>query len=727
MTQNRKNKVNIKSNLLNPGSNCDRIANAERVRFLVDGENYFQALREAIKRAQRAVYILSWDIDSNFLLQRDGSDDGYPVRLGEFLDAIAAEKPDLNIYILNWDFAVLFALDRELLPIYKLDWKSHRRVHFRLDDQLPDGASQHQKIVVIDDALAFVGGLDITKGRWDTNKHLPADKNRDVIGNKTSRPYHDVQVMLAGDCARELGATARDNWLKATGEQLPGIEPGNIAQLWPDDTNVDIQQVPVAIAYTYARFKDRPQTRHIQQLYIDAIASAKNFIYLENQYFTTPGVGNALREQLQNENGPEIVLVTPKLTDGWISQHTMDVLRVRLVKKLKRADKHHRLRVFYPDGRGLDNDPINVHAKLMVVDDQLVTVGSANLNNRSMALDNECNIAIHAKDHPDAQQALTGFRNRLLAEHLDCQPSEFETLLTEKGSLVAAIDALNHEQSRYLSDLPLELPKDVDQYVPDTEIVDPEHPIELENLINTLIPEEEHVSARKRILTWAAVVGVVFTLAGLWHWTPLQQWVNLDTVTAVIDRIQALPAAPLLIIVGFVIAGMLAFPFTVLIVASVIAFGTIAGFLYALVGGTLSAVASYGIGQIAGRHTVRKLAGERLNRISKKLAQHGVLTIVTVRIVPVAPFTIINLVAGASHIKFRDYFIGTTLGMTPGMLAIAILVDRVNATITEPNLTNAGILALSMGVVMVAAFVLVKWLMKRSREQDLPISQSKPE
>ncbi|MGD8569716.1 MAG: VTT domain-containing protein [Gammaproteobacteria bacterium] len=715
------------SNLLASGSNCDRIVTAERVRFLVDGENYFHTLRDAIKRAQRAVYILSWDIDSNVLLERSSTNDGYPARLGEFLDAVAAEKPELNIYILNWDFAVLFALDRELLPIYKLDWKSHDRVHFRLDNQLPDGASQHQKVVVIDDALAFVGGLDLTKGRWDTNDHLPNNKKRDVIGKKIARPYHDVQTMLAGDCARELGAMARDNWLKATGQQLPTIEPGNIAQLWPDDVNVDIRQIPVAIAYTYAQFKQRPQTRQIQQLYTDAIASAKKFIYLENQYFTTPAVGDALRAQLKKTDGPEIVLVTPKVTEGWLSQHTMDVLRVRLVNKLKRADKHNRLRVYYPDGRGLDENPINVHAKLMVVDDQLTTVGSANLNNRSMALDNECNIAIHATDNPDAQQALAGFRNRLLAEHLGCQQSQFEAVLEEKDSLIATIDSLNHDRTRHLSELPLKLPKDVDQYVPDTEIVDPEHPIEMDKLINTLIPEEEHVPARKRILTWVAVVTVVFTLAGIWHWTPLQQWVNLDTIAAAIDRIRTLPGAPLLIIAGFVIAGLVAFPFTVLIVASVIAFGSLAGFIYALVGGTLSAVASYGIGHIAGRGTVRKLAGERLNRISKKLARHGILTIVTVRIVPVAPFTIINLVAGASHIKFRDYFVGTMLGMAPGMLAITILVDRVNATITQPSLTNASILAVAMGLVVIAAFILVKWLMRRSREQDLPIGQSRTE
>ena len=711
------------SQVLSAGSNCDRVENAERIRFLVDGNNYFYALREAIKRAQHAVYILSWDIDSSVSLQRDDTNDGYPVQLGEFLNAVVTEKPELNIYILNWDFAMLFTLDRELLPVYKLDWKTHRRVHFRLDDQQPDGASQHQKVVVIDDALAFVGGLDLTKGRWDTSDHLPFNSKRDHIGDKISRPYHDIQALIAGDCARELGNMVRQNWLNATQQKLPVIEPGDIEQLWPDSVPVDIKQVPVGIAYTYAKFKNRPETRQVQQLYIDAVLSAKKYIYLENQYFTTPPVAEALKQQLQNDDGPEIILVTPKTTDGWLSQYTMDVLRVRLVNNLKKADKHNRLRVYYPDAPGLDKNPINVHAKLMVVDDNLATVGSANLNNRSMALDNECNIVIHAGDHQEARHELAGLRNRLMAEHLGSDKHTVEATIAGNNSLIATIDALHNSEARHLSELPLTLPKDVDKYVPDVEIVDPEHPIEMEKLVKKLIPEEEQVPARTRILTWLGAATVLLALAGSWQWTPLKEWVNLDTVSSIIEWIRALPAAPLLVILGFVIAGLVAFPFSLLIIASVVAFGTLWGFVYAMIGGTLSAITTYGIGNFAGRNMVRKLAGEKLNRISKKLAQHGILTIVTIRIVPVAPFTVINMVAGASHINFRDYFMGTVLGMAPGMLAISILVNRVNATINDPGLANVGILVAAIGLVALTAFAIVKWLMKQAGEENVPVNQ----
>lgn len=114
---------------------------------------------------------------------------------------------------------------------------------------------------------------------------------------------------------------------------------------------------------------------------------------------------------------------------------------------------------------------------------------------------------------------------------------------------------------------------------------------------------------------------------------------------------------------------------------------------------------------------MRKLAGDRLNRISRKLAQHGLLTIVTIRVVPVAPFTIINLVAGASHIKFRDYVVGTALGMAPGMAAIVLLTDTIGKTIKQPDLTHISLLTATVGALVLVAFVLVKWLMKKSKKE----------
>ena len=125
--------------MLVPGRNCWRIERAERVAFLVDGEEYFTAVRSALAKARHSIFILGWDIDSRMRLVPDGANDGLPELLGDFLNEVVARRPELHGYVLSWDFAMLYAMEREWLPIYKLGWRTHRRLTFRLDDKHPIG------------------------------------------------------------------------------------------------------------------------------------------------------------------------------------------------------------------------------------------------------------------------------------------------------------------------------------------------------------------------------------------------------------------------------------------------------------------------------------------------------------------------------------------------------------------------------------------------------------
>jgi len=139
-------------------------------------------VRAAISRAKHSVFILGWDFDSRIRLV-PGVQDGYPEELGEFLKEVVRRTPELRMYVLSWDFAMVFALDREWVPLYKLGWRSEPtpRLEFRLDDRHPPGGSHHQKVVVVDDAVAFVGGLDLTHGRWDTPAHRREEPHRSEI------------------------------------------------------------------------------------------------------------------------------------------------------------------------------------------------------------------------------------------------------------------------------------------------------------------------------------------------------------------------------------------------------------------------------------------------------------------------------------------------------------------------------------------------------------------
>lgn len=700
--------------ILKPGYNCWRVAPARRVAFLVDGDAYFRAFRAAAWRARERLLMLGWDIDSRVRLLREAPADDTPNTLCEFLNAIVSRPRGPNAYVLTWDFAMLYALDREWLPIYKLDWRTHRRLHFRMDGRHPPGGSHHQKVVVVDDRVAFVGGLDLTRARWDTPEHRPEDPRRvDAADTPPYRPFHDLQMLVEGDIAAVLAELVCDRWQRATGERLDPIR-GAAGNAWPPEVAPDIEDMMVAVARTDLAFDGRPEVREVELLYRDAIRAARKHIYIENQFFTAPVIADALADRLREPDGPEVIMVTGLHTDGWLSQHTMDVIRGRMVQRLRDADRYGRLRVYYPDIPGLRDQCLNVHSKVMIVDDEFVRVGSANLNNRSMGIDTECDLAFESGGEARIQPCIARLRARLLAEHLGTTPEAVAEQAARHARLGVAIDALRRD-GRTLKPLPLPPPEEIASWLPDPQLLDPERPIDPAKLTDELVPLEERAPAERRILVAAGTLLLLLGLAAAWRWTSLGELLDIDTLTRQIAAFRDLPAAPVLALGAFVLGGLLVIPVTLLVVASALAFGPLLGFVYSLVGAVASAVVLYGLGRWLGRDAVRRFAGSRLNRLSRRLAQRGILTMIFVRVVPVAPFSVVNLVAGASHIGFRDYVLGTVLGMSPGIALIAVFIDRIGATVREPG---PGAVLLLGGVVLLialATYGLRRWAARHGK------------
>jgi len=399
-------------------------------------------------------------------------------------------------------------------------------------------------------------------------------------------------------------------------------------------------------------------------------------------------VVGALAARLQEPQGPEVVVNLPLSTDGWLANNSMDAIRVRLIDRLRAADTHRRLAVYYPALADAAEPPINLHAKVMIVDDHLARVGSSNLNNRSMGLDTECDLAIESHEaQPHVAAAIRRFRGRLLGEHLNVPARRVDETLHASGSLIEAIETLRGP-GRSLAPLEPKLRRVEYPLLTDTELVDPERPIDPDALLEQLVPGAETRSAGVRIFAWGLVLLASLALAGAWRFTPLGQWLDGSGLSGVFESVRGWWGTPLVMVALFVIAGFLMIPLTLLIIGSVLTFGPWVGFVYSLAGALASAVAAYGLGERLGRGHVRRLAGRRINAISRRLAARGLLTVMAVRIVPVAPFTVVNLVAGASHIRFRDYMIGTLLGMTPGMLAVVVLTDRVSASLHSPDTPN---------------------------------------
>jgi phosphatidylserine/phosphatidylglycerophosphate/cardiolipin synthase-like enzyme/uncharacterized membrane protein YdjX (TVP38/TMEM64 family) len=687
--------------LLRPGRNCWRIEHAHRFAMLVDADAYFRAVRRAICNARHSIFILSWDIDSRTWLVPAGANDGYPEPLGDFLHAVVASRPGLRAYVLNWDFAMLYALEREWLPVYKLDWRTHKRLAFRMDARHPIGGSHHQKVVVIDDQLAFVGGLDLTRCRWDTPAHAGHDPLRTDCDGKPHGPFHDVQAMVDGDVARALGELARLRWRRATG-QAAVVCCDNRHDPWPADVAPDLSDIDIAISRTEPAFEGREGVHEVRQLHLDAIAAAHRFLFFENQYFTSGMIADALAARLDERDGPEVFVISPRTQSGWLEQATMGVLRARAHRRLLEADRYGRYRMYCPHIPGLDDQCLNVHSKVFSVDDALFSVGSANLSSRSMALDTECNISFEAKgrDAPRIRAAISRLRSRLLAEHLDTVPEAVEAEVEASNSLHAAVLKLG-TSARTLRPMHPETTPELDALIPEQALFDPERPIEPDELVRQFVPADARKPVPRRLIGIGVLAIVLASLAIAWRWTPLREWINLASMVGLARSLESLPFTPVAVVASFVLAGMIMVPVTLLIAVTGVVFGPLAGSVYAVGGTMLSAAAAYGVGHWLGRDAVRKMLGKRINNLSKRIAKRGILAMMVVRMLPIAPFTVVNIVAGASHIRFRDYLIGTLLGMLPGITLTVTFVHHLAEAVRNPS---AGTIAV---LVTVAAFIIV--------------------
>ncbi|TFV96565.1 hypothetical protein E4K72_17500 [Oxalobacteraceae bacterium OM1] len=705
--------------ILQSGRNCWRIERADRFAMLVDAAPYFRALREAIVNARHSIFLLSWDIDSRLRLVPEGANDGFPEPLGDFLHAVVAARPELHAYVLNWDYAMLYALEREWLPVVKLDWRTHKRLQFRMDAHHPVGGSHHQKIVVIDDAIAFVGGLDPTKARWDTSEHAARQPLRCDSDGKPHAPFHDVQALIDGPAARALGELARERWHQATGRRLDPPRDMPDHDPWPASVRPDIDHIEVAISRTEPAFEDNPGVHEVRQLHLDAIAAGHRYLFFENQYFTSGLIADALGKRLAEPDGPEVMVISPQTQSGWLEQATMGVLRARVHRRLKDADRFHRYRMYCPHIPGLADACLNVHSKVFAIDDRLFSIGSANLSSRSMAADTECNLTIEAAGPPEEREriarAIAHLRNRLLAEHLDTDPDHVAATLRGNPGLHAMVRALSLSE-RTLRVMEPVAPPELDPLILDQAIFDPEKPIKPDEFVAEFVPHEARKPLRRRAVGLSLFALALAGLALAWRWTPLREFANLDALINFAHHLEDLPFTPVAVLGCYVAGGLVVLPVLLLIAVTGIVFGPIEGTLYAVGGTLLSAAVCYGIGHWLGRDTVQRLLGPRINRLSQRLGQRGIVAMVIVRLLPIAPFTVVNVVAGATHIRFRDYLIGTFIGMLPGIAMTVTFVHHLAEAIHRPSPATIGVLA-GVAAVIIGVAIGIKRVLRRKEDR----------
>ncbi|QIS03362.1 phospholipase [Nocardia brasiliensis] len=461
--------------ILTPGETCWRIARAERLACIVDAAEYFRHAKSAMLQARKRIVLIGWDFDTRIKLEpREQTLDG-PNRLGKFLSWLPKQRPDLDIYLLKWNVGAFAAIGRGMTPIFVVNWLTDRRLHLEMDGAHPIGSAHHQKIVVIDDALAFCGGIDMTVDRWDTSDHLDDNHYRTEPNGHRYGPWHDATTAVDGEAAKAIGELARSRWQAATGERLAPVEEIAGAQPWPDGLAPTMRAVDVGIARTLPELADRAEVREIETLYLAAIASATRSLYIESQYLASRTLAEAIAARLREPDGPEIVLVLPRHADGWLEQQTMDGARRRLLHLLWEADSEGRLGVYYPVTAA--GAPIYVHAKVLVMDDRLLRVGSSNLNNRSMGFDTECDLAVEVTpdtaDGAVLRQTILEIRRQLVCEHLDADSAKFDATLAETSSLLRTVEALRGP-GRTLVRFEPETVAHEDSPLAENELMDPE-------------------------------------------------------------------------------------------------------------------------------------------------------------------------------------------------------------------------------------------------------------
>ena len=412
--------------IINVGANCWEVASAEQTGLLIDGRNYYRAFYQAARAAKRYILISGWQFDSDVMLLRgEDTADGDEVCLLSFLNGLCEKNKDLQIYILAWNFNAVYGIDREWFQKWYFNWTTNDRLTFCFDDCHCVGASHHQKFSVVDGTIAFVGGLDLCSSRWDDRDHCADNPQRVDADQNPYAPFHDVQSYHVGAVAEKVAELFKQRWKLAYCKDLDlpaAIEKERID--FPG--SFPVLSSRVGISRTQAKTDDGRQASHqeIRQLFVSAIESAENLIYIENQYFSSNALFRALSRRMTASGRPpiEIVMILAKDANAFFEKISIGLMQAKLIACLNElaSKTGHQVGIYYPaclDANGPEV-PTYIHSKFFLVDDRFLSVGSANMNNRSMGLDTEVNVAWEAAPEEHAMiESIRRIRADLIAEH----------------------------------------------------------------------------------------------------------------------------------------------------------------------------------------------------------------------------------------------------------------------------------------------------------------------
>lgn len=705
-----------------PGENCWRVETANFVSILVDYGNYYRNLRESIIKAKHSIFVLGWDIDSRIELLRgkDAENETIPTTFFDLICWKAQQDPNVQIYLNKWNYSIFFMQQRELF--WERKWKAcrHPNVHVSLDGMIPMGACHHQKIAVIDDETVYWGGMDVALGRWDFRAHHVKNKHRaDPAGlphpNRIEHfsPYHDIQAVMSGPAGDAMVRLVRERWSKASSVEPLPIRPrlsDALPPTWPDSDPPDFENVQMAIARTVPAMHGEPQIEEIRQAYLDEIAQAENFIYIENQFLSCDLIAKAINKRLHERPQLRVLAVSCFDPQGVMEKKAMWGGRVRFRDLIEAGGVGDRVALSYPscteNGR---TDVVRIHSKLMIVDDRWLHLGSANINDRSMGMDTECDITL-AGTHEAARAKIAAVRTDLIREHCGRPAEDIEQIIQSGGDV-----------SVFLEDYPgstQHLNRINDEQYRDEKFLgiakffaDPRRPF----LSSRWTVQFHHGRNRAQLTRSMIALTLLFLafglLAALWKSTPLADYVTVEALSDLFAQAKNSPLAIFWVTAIYVIGGLLFVPVTAMSAAVVIVFGGIKGLGISLVAATVSGIVGYYAGRLIGLERLKKISSHTEHAL-EKIQHTNVIGVAVVRTLPIAPFSAINLAFGVSRVSLLTFILGTIMGLLPGKITLALVGDSLAAVVRNPDAKSV-----TYALGGLAAWVIVmfscNWLAKR--------------
>jgi phosphatidylserine/phosphatidylglycerophosphate/cardiolipin synthase-like enzyme len=494
--------------IIKPGANCWETCEVGDTGLLIDGRDYYRAFYQVAKAAKSYILLSGWQFDSQVSLLRgeDAKRLGEEAPLLSFLNNLCEAKSGLRIFILAWDFSSLYSLDREWFQEWYFNWTTNDRLKFSFDCCDSFDASHHQKFVVIDGRIAFVGGLDLCSGRWDERDHRVEKPLRVNADQSSYGAFHDIQSYHTGPVAHKLAELFKTRWKVVCGEELElPLEPEEPSAPHVELT-IPIAAKSVAVSRTLAPTSCGGESvREIRRLFLDAIDAAEHLLYIENQYFSSQALFQALLERMSDNRRPhlEIILIIAKDAEALVEQLSIGIAQAQIIRRLREIARknHHCLGIYHPASAGADGEdhPTYIHSKLFLVDDRFLSVGSANMNNRSMGYDTELNVSWEGAPGSAVARSIRDARVNLLAEHTGLDLAACKDLHRVPG-LVRRLNRLADDNASRLRHHPLRSIKEeyawLKSILPDGLPFDSEAPADSENVYERLSAKQDSLFTR---------------------------------------------------------------------------------------------------------------------------------------------------------------------------------------------------------------------------------------